>query len=108
MIDLLIYQLHICGALYAFTKRWQKGKLRDGFMAIGLIALLFFIGWALTGTIAGNFYPYEWNTIYFNRDTFSLVLLLIPESIFFYFYFFNDEDENAKPGEQDDMPYSNV
>ncbi len=102
MIELFIFQLHIAGALYAFTKNWQKRSLKDGFLGLGLLALVFVIGWGLTGTLAYQIYPDKWNTVYFNRDTLSLVLLTIPEVFFFYFYFFKDKGEKAptEPGFQ--------
>ena len=39
MIDLLIYHLHLLGASYAFTKRWQGENVRSGLMAVALIGL---------------------------------------------------------------------
>lgn len=91
MIELLIFHLHLLVALYAFTKSWQNGKLRDGFLAIAVIGLMFAIGWALTGTLAYAIMPGNWNTIYFTQDTLSLVLLAIPETIFYYHFFFRDK-----------------
>lgn len=91
MIEIFIFYLHIIGALYAFTKNWQSKGLKDGFLSVALIALVFTIGWALTGTIAHAVYPTEYNTIYFNSDILGLVLLLIPESVFFYYFFIKDK-----------------
>jgi hypothetical protein len=90
MIELLIFELHIVGALYAFTKNWLKGTIKDGLLALGIIGLIFTIGWALTGPIAGMLMPDKWNSVYFTTDTLSLVILLIPEMLFFYFYFVKD------------------
>ena len=90
MIELLIFHLHIVAALYAFTKNWLNRNLKDAILSILIIGLLFTIGWALTSPVAQYIMPYKWQTIYFNRDTLSLVLLLIPESIFFYFFFIKD------------------
>lgn len=91
MIELIIFHLHILGALYAFTKNWQKDSIKSGILAVLLIALLFVIGWALTGTVARLIYPDSWNTMYFNQDSLSLVLLLIPEYFFFKVYFLKDD-----------------
>lgn len=90
MIELLIFHLHIVGALYAFTKNWQSRRLRDGVLAVIIIGLFFTIGWALTSPIARLIMNPNLESIYFTRDTLSLVLLVIPESIFFYFFFFKD------------------
>lgn len=91
MIELLIFHLHIVGALYAFTKNWQSRRLRDGVLAVIIIGLFFTIGWALTSPIARFIMPQSLESIYFTRDTLSLVLLVIPESIFFYYFFFKDK-----------------
>lgn len=87
MIEVLIYYIHIAGALYAYTKSWQNGTVKDGVMAVLMIGLFFAIGWALTGTVARIVYPDALNSIYFTDDTFSLVILLIPEIYFFYHFF---------------------
>ncbi len=91
MIELLIFYLHIAGALFVFTKNWQARGIKEGLLAITIIALFFAIGWALTGTIARLVYPSYLNSIYFTSDTLSLVLLFIPESIFYYQYFLKDK-----------------
>ncbi len=91
MIEIFIFHLHIIGALYAFTKNWQSKGIKEGLLAVALIALVFTIGWALTGTIAHTVYPSEYDTIYFNRDILGLILLLIPESVFFYYFFVRDK-----------------
>ena len=91
MIELFIFHLHIVGALYAFTKGFQKNSLKDGFLGILIIGLFFTIGWALTGTIARTIMPYKWNSPIFTQDTLSLVLLLIPEIVFFYYFFVKDK-----------------
>ncbi len=91
MIEVLIFYLHIVAALYAYTKNWQSGTIKDGFLAVGIILLMFSIGWAITSTIASLIMPAKWNTIFFNRDTLSLLLLVVPESIFYYYFFIKDK-----------------
>lgn len=92
MVELIIFHFHIVGALYAFTKNWQNRKLRDGVLAVIIIGLFFTIGWALTSPIAKLIMPSSLESIYFTRDSLSLVLLLIPESFFFYYFFIKDKE----------------
>lgn len=87
MIELLILFLHFLGALYAFTKNWQQDNAKSGLMSVVVIGLVFTIGWALTGPIANILMPESLETVYFTKDTLSLILLFIPECIFFYFFF---------------------
>jgi len=91
MIEILIFHLHVVAGLYAFTKSWQNGNLKEGFLAVTIIGLIFTIGWALTSPIANLIMPYSWQSIYFTRDSLSLTLLFIPESVFFYFFFVKDK-----------------
>ena len=91
MIELLIFHLHVVVALFAFTKNWQKSSLKDGLQALGLIILIFAIGWAITGTLAYSIWPKDWNTVYFTHSTLSLVMLTIPEAIFWHIFFFQED-----------------
>ena len=91
MIELLIFHIHIIAALYAFTKNWQKRGVGHGILAVMIIGLAFSIGWALTGPIAQMIMPAQVKSIYFNKDTLSLILLCIPESLFFYYFFIKDK-----------------
>lgn len=87
MIELLIFHLHIAAALYAFTKNWQNSGVKEGVLGVIIIGLVFAIGWALTGTFAYLIMPNSSEASFFNSDTLSLVLLVIPESVFFYVFF---------------------
>lgn len=91
MIDILIFHLHILGGIYAFTLNWQKEGLKHGLLGLSIVGLVFAIGWALTGTLAHAIMPYEWESAYFTRDTFSLILLMIIEIIFFYQFFIKNK-----------------
>ena len=99
MIIALIFHLHIVAALYAFTKRWQETNAREGFLAVAMIALVFLICWSLTGTIGRLVYPVEWDSAWFDADAFSLVLLLVPEIIFFRAFFLRDRVSPQESGE---------
>lgn len=83
MIEVCIFHLHIIGALYAFTVRWQDESLKEGFLAVGLIGLIFMIGWAITGGLARLITPTGGFATWLTADTVSLILLIIPEFIIF-------------------------
>ena len=87
MIELLIFHLHLLVGLYAFTRYWQNHSLRDGFLALGVVFLVFVIGWSIMGTIADIIYIDAFENDYFTKDTLGLTLLVIPESFFFYHFF---------------------
>ena len=93
MLELIILYLHLVLFIYVFTKNWQELSKKDGVLSVLLMILVFIIGWAISGTIANLIYPTSYNTVYFNKDTFGLCILTIPEFIFYYYYFFKNEKE---------------
>jgi len=91
MFELLIFHLHLLAGLFVFTKYWQKNGLRYGFLAVAVVALVFIVGWSIASTIANLIYPDDLiNSPYFTKDSFGLLLLVIPEAIFFYYFFIKD------------------
>ncbi len=94
MIEIFIFYLHIVAFLYAFTKNWMYRSIKEGFLGIAILFLIFAIGWALTGTLAYAIYPENWHSLYFSHNTLALVMLTIPESFFFYYFFVKDTAEN--------------
>ncbi len=59
-------------------------------MAIAIFFLVFIIMWTLTGQIIKALMPPEGFTTWFTRDTGSLVLVIIPDLLFFKVFFLND------------------
>jgi hypothetical protein len=87
MISALIFFLHLIFALVIFTKKWQDENVSSAMLNIGLIGILFAVGWSITGmTVKAVFEP-EGFGIYFDRDTLSLVLLVIGEYFFYRMYY---------------------
>ena len=91
MIELIIFHLHILIGLYAFTSYWQNHTLKEGFLALGVVFLVFVVGWSLMGTIADFIYIDSFKNNYLTKDTLGLILLVIPESFFFYIFFMKKE-----------------
>jgi hypothetical protein len=92
MIDILIYHLHVVGVLYAFTLRWQKEGIKSGMLAVATCGLVVTILWAITGPIARAVLPESRPEDFFTADTLSLVLLLIPEYMFFRAFFLRSQN----------------
>jgi uncharacterized membrane protein len=95
MITAFIFFLHLIFALVIFTKKWQSEGLKSGFLNIGLIAVLFAVGWSITGIIAKAIMEAKGLGMYFDRDTFSLTLLTIGE-FFFYRIYYREPIEGGK------------
>lgn len=102
MVSGTLFLFHIIAALYAFF-RYKRESLTDAFLAVGLMVIVFAVGWTITTLITNLLFSIEWfvrwyyqplHTTFeavvrkeFNRDTISLLLLTIGE-VFFYVIFF--------------------
>jgi len=64
-------------------------------MNMGLIVILFSVGWTITGMIAKLIMNQEGLGIYFDSDAFSLTLLTIME-FFFYKFYYQSPTEDGK------------
>ncbi len=98
MITAIIFFAHFIFTLIIFTKKWQDEGVSAAWMNVGLIGILFAVGWTMTGMIAKILMEQEGLGIHFDRDTFSLTLLTIME-VFFYRFYYKDtvtEDDKEK------------
>ncbi len=90
MITAFIFFVHFIFSLLVFTKKWQDENLSAGFLNIALIAILFAVGWTITGIVAKLVMEPKGLGMQFDRDTFSLTMLTIAEFFFYKFYFKED------------------
>jgi hypothetical protein len=90
MITAFIFFLHFIFGLVIFTKKWQDENLVAGFLNITLVAILFTVGWTITGMIAKVFMEPKGLGLQFDRDTFALTILTIVEYLFYKFYYKED------------------
>jgi len=90
--------MHIIFALIVFTKKWQDENISSAFLNVGLIAILFAIGWTVTGMISQAIMSPKGFGIFFDRDAFSLTILSIAEFFFYKMYYDNlfTEDDKEK------------
>ena len=87
MITAFIFFIHFIFAILVFTKKWQEESITQAWMNVGLIIILFSVGWTITGMIAKLIMNQEGLGVYFDRDTFSLILLTIIEFFLYKFYY---------------------
>lgn len=86
MIPVVVFYLHIVGAVAAFTKSWQDDGLTDGMLTLAFIGLIFVVGWTISSFIVRLIVPKGFGLV-FNPDALALVVLTTGEAIFYYFYF---------------------
>jgi hypothetical protein len=85
MITLFVFYVHAIAAVTVYTKRWQEGDWKEGLVGVGFLALVFSVGWSISTFILKLFMNEKGFGIWMDRDTLSLLFLLVMESIFFYF-----------------------
>ena len=96
MITAIIFFAHFIFTLIIFTKKWQEEGISSAWMNVGLIVILFAVGWTVTGMIAKILMEQEGLGFHFDRDTFSLTLLTIMEVFFYRFYYRDTVTEDGK------------
>jgi len=87
MVTAFIFFAHFIFAIVIFTKKWQEEGITHAWMNMGLIIILFSVGWTITGSISKLFMDQNGFGVHFDRDAFSLVLLTIIEFFFYKFYY---------------------
>ncbi len=98
MINAVIFTVHLIFALVVYTKKWQDESVSMALLNVGLIGILFSVGWGITTMIAKSLMEAEGFGVQFDRDTFALSLLSIAE-YFFYKMYYRDlftEDDTEK------------
>jgi uncharacterized membrane protein YhdT len=87
MIISLIFFIHLLFSLIIFTIKWQEEKLSSAFLNVGLIAILFAVGWSIASIIAKTLMEPKGLGTHFDMDTFALTLLTIGEYFFYRMYY---------------------
>lgn len=99
MITAFIFFVHFIFTLVVFTKKWQSEDLKSGFLNVGLIGILFAVGWSISGIVAKFVMEPEGLGLYFDRDTFSLTLLTAGEFFFYKMYYKDLDEDNEEQAE---------
>lgn len=96
MVSAIIFFAHLLFALIIFTRKWQEEGLSSGFINLALIGVLFAVGWSITGIVAKLIISPEGFGKEFNRDAFSLSILVIAEYFFYKFYYYGEPTSGGK------------
>ncbi|MFO7448164.1 MAG: hypothetical protein R6W90_17525 [Ignavibacteriaceae bacterium] len=87
MITAFIFFVHLVFALIIFTKKWQEENISSALLNLGLIGILFAVGWSIAAIISKFVMEQEGLGIYYDRDTFSLTILSVAEYFFYKMYY---------------------
>jgi len=87
MITAFIFFAHYIFTIIIFTKEWQEENLSGALLNVGLIGVLFAVGWTATTMIAKIFMEPQGLGILYDRDTFALTLLAVAEYFFYRMYY---------------------
>ncbi len=100
MITAFIFFAHFLFALIIFTKKWQEENLSAAFLNLGLIGILFAVGWSVVGIGTQNLISSKGLGIYFDRDAITLTILSIAEFFFYRFYYNEDKNTSTEAGKE--------
>ena len=100
MIIAFIFFAHLIFALIIFTKKWQDEGLKNAFLNLALISVLFSVGWSIATIIAKPIMDPEGLGIFYDRDSFTLTILSIGE-YFFYRNYYSPADDKETATEDD-------
>ena len=98
MITAFIFFAHFLFALIIFTKKWQEENLSSAFLNLGLIGILFAVGWSVVGIATQNLLSPKGLGIYFDRDAITLTILSVAEFFFYRFYYKEDKSTTTEAG----------
>jgi hypothetical protein len=101
MIAIIIFYLHIIGAVYAFSKGYFDHKLADAFMSLAFVGVIFSVGWTMAGFIVNFIYPEEGFGTVLDPDTVSLLLVTLFEAILYGTYFWKHRDAAEESAAQE-------
>jgi hypothetical protein len=87
MLIIFVFYLHITGAVFAFTKRWQEEGWSGGILVLCFIGLIFAIGWTIVGFIIHFILPRGIPKV-MDSDSLSLFMLTAGELLLYYLFFF--------------------
>ncbi len=96
MVTAIIFAAHLIFALVIFTKKWQDENLKSALLNLGLIAVLFSVGWSIASIIAKAVMEPKGLGIFYDRDAFSLTILTIAEYFFYRIYYKEEPTEAGK------------
>ena len=97
MISLILFILNVIFLLFIFIVKARK-SVSDAFLNVGLIIIIFSIGWAISTSLTKLIFPSEGFGENFTADDIALLILTIGE-FFFYRIYYKDlftEDDKEK------------
>lgn len=87
MVSVIIFYLHVIGAVIAFTKSYQKHGVTDGFMTLAFVAIIFTVGWTIAAFLVRFLAPKTGIHPWFDNDALSLTILTILEATLYFTFF---------------------
>ncbi len=100
MITAFIFFAHFLFALIIFTKKWQEENLSGAFLNLGLIGILFAVGWSVVGIATQNLIDSKGLGYFFDRDAITLTILSIAE-FFFYRFYYKEDNKNTTEADKE-------
>ena len=87
MIPVLIFWIHITGAVYLFVKKYYEETLGEALLTLAFAAIVFTAGWTFSSFAVHLIFGQKGLSMILNDDSLSLILLTILEAIFYKIWF---------------------
>ena len=87
MIIAAIFLLHIIFIIYIFFRKWKQDSISSALTNLGLIILLFSVGWSVSTLIINIFIDEAGFGKHFDKNTLVLTILTIGEYFFYRIYY---------------------
>jgi hypothetical protein len=97
MIPVLIFWIHITGAVYLFVKKYYEETIGEAFLTLGFAAIIFTAGWTFSSFMVHMLFGPQGVSRILNDDSLSLILLTMLEAIF-YKLWFRKSSAGTQPG----------
>ncbi|GEM_PF-1926481 len=97
MIPVLIFYLHILGGVLVFSYRYQQENIKEAFMTLAFLAVIFTVAWTIAGFLVHFFAPDQGFAPWLDNDSLSLLITTFLEAILYGVYFRDRKRTRSQP-----------
>jgi hypothetical protein len=89
MIAVIIFFIHVVGAVAVYTRSWMRGGIGEGFLGLAFVGVIFSVGWTFASFLVKPLLPPEGFATWFDQNTAGLILLTALEFVVYKIYFWD-------------------
>ncbi len=97
MIPVLIFYLHILGGVLVLSYQYQQENIKEAFMTLVFLAVIFTVAWTIAGFLVHFFAPDRGLASWLDNDSLSLLITTCLEAILYAVYFRDKKRTTGQP-----------